>query len=656
MHRRHISRLCLLLCLCCPSLVWAEPATPAAAGGNYPRQYAGLEGPEPGSALEEWKARWLRPAAVTDDAPLSAQELVGGNFPIANYVDPSTATEDLDGASVAYNSSRNEYLVVWQAYLATTENNIYARRYNASGAPLSGVYAICEAQGSQVAPSVAYDAASNQYWVGWTDFRSGTLLQAYLRRLSATGTPVGSEIVASPPGLDAYATRVAAGSGRGVAVWISDPQDGNSHILTHTFDQNGNEAVVILLLSEAVGVVGEPDICYNAEDQHFMVVWPAWSNSTGWDVWGHGLTREMYAATPRFPIETATAHQLYPRVAYSIHADRYLVLWQDGRSGTSWDIYARFVARNGTTGGAAGPIWAGPFADARPSVAARGNAGDFLVAFERSITAGDRMQIYACTVSSGGSVSAPFVVRLWNNVRYAPAVASRSGSNEYLIAWTDRGALTQDDIFAQRVRHDGNLQGGVIAVALGRKGQEQPAVAFNSAAREYLVVWQDYRSGSDYVVYGRRVSSSGALLGTEMVVASAAMLHGEPVVTYNATSNQFLVVWQQVSPSSGYDIHAQRVTGSGQKTGAAILVSSGTNTTDEGQPSVAWNSYRNEYYVAWHAFTNSKWRIYGQRVSSAGQLLGTNALLSYGSEFTHAARVAYNPQQDEYLVVWQDTR
>ena len=656
MRQRWFAPLLVLLLVLCPAGVHAEPLTPGTAHPPRDPLIAPLDDPAP-SGLQEWKERWLPPPDAPGQAPLAALDLVGGNFAIADYLDPSTPTENLDGAAVAYSSARSEYLVVWQAYLAATGNNLYAQRYNAAGAPISIIYNISVGPGHQVAPSVAYDAASNQYWVAWTDTRSGTRLQAYLRRLTAVGVPVGDEILVSPPSIDGYAARVAAGGGRGVVVWTSDPDDGNSHVLVRCFDQNGNEAVGTLLLSEQFGVVGEPDICYNGEDQHFMAVWDAWVQATGWDVWGHGLTINMQAATQRLVLERTSAAHRYPRVAYSPQGDKYLVVWQDGRSGVTWDIYGRFLARNGATSGAALPIYAGPYTDSRPSVAAQGNGAAFLVPFERSLTAGDRMQIYASTVSSGGAVAAPFAIRIWHNVRYLPAIAARGGSNEYLVAWTDRGALTQDDIFAQRVRHDGSLLGGHLSVALGRKGQELPRAAFNPSAQEYLVVWQDYRDGADYVLYGRRLSSSGGLLGSELIIANAAMLHGDAAVTYSPTANQYLVVWQQVtSPASGYDIYAQRLSATGQKVGAAIFVSAGTNTTDEGQPCVAWNSNRNEYYVAWHAFTDARWRIYGQRVSAAGQLLGSNTLLSYGSQFTHAARLAYNSQLDEYLVVWQDTR
>ena len=657
MRLRPLAPWLVVLCLCCPLLVRAEPPLPGAAIGTPPTDLAAVADPSPAAVKQQWLERALGAPPPQAAGSASAQDLIGGNFPIANFLDPSTPSELLNNASVAFNSARNEYLVVWQAYVTETSNNIYARRYNASGDPISIIYNICVAPGHQVAPSVAYDAASNQYWVAWTDTRSGTQLQGYLRRLTTMGTPTGNELIANPGGQeDAYAIRVAAGGGRAVAVWISDPGDGNSHILIHCYDQNGNEAVVILLLSDVVGVVGEPDVTYNPEDQHFMIVWEAYTQATGWDARGRIVTRDIAGVSPVLSLEGNAAANRYPRVAYNAQGDRYLVVWQDSRSGTSWDIYGRLVARDGTMGGA-GAIYASPYADARPAVAPQGNSAAFLVPFERSLTAGDRMQIYAIPVSTGGALGTVFAVRVWHNVRTAPALASRNGSNEYLIAYTDRGALTQDDIFAQRVRHDGSLLGGYLPVALGRKGQELPKAAYNPAAQEYLVVWQDYRSGTDYHVYGRRLASNGTLLGAELVIANAAMLHGDPVVVYNATSNEYLAVWMQVtSPSSGYDIYAQRLSATGQKLGAAIFVSPGTVTTDEGVPAVAWNANRNEYYVVWHAFTDSRWRICGQRLSAAGQLLGTNTLLSYGSEFTHAARLAYNPQRDEYLVAWQDVR
>jgi hypothetical protein len=613
----------------------------------------------PRSTLAEWEERWaLRGTHLgTEAAEARALDLVGANFPIASFPDATSVMEGLASSSAAYNPVRNEYLVAWHASTQATAANIHARRFSASGSPLGGEFVISAAAGPQVVPNVAYNDATDQYWVTWTDYRSGPSPDVYLRRLSANGSPLGGEMVVNEGAPSAFASRVACGGGRCAVVWASDPDDGNSHILIKGYNADGSPLTGVLLLSGHPGVATEPDICFNAEDGHFAAVWYEWHSGTDWDIGAYGLDSLLRKSFGRISISSSSGNQVYPRVAYSAGADRYCVVWQDGRSQQTWDIYGQLLARSGQFASSALPIFSGPFHDEAPAVAGHGSGSQFMVAYERDILGSGYDQIFASTVTGGAAISGSFAVRNAYNTRAGAAIVHASGSNEYFVTLTDHYAQTQPDILAQRVRSDGTVVGSLIVVSQGRKGQEVPGVAFNSSRNEYLVVWQDYRSGSDYDVYGRRVSATGALMGQELIIASQGALNGEPKVAHNSRSDEYLVVWQEIrSATSGYDIYAQRVGGGGDLRGSAIFISRNTATINEGRAVVAYNPIVDEYLVVWHAFTDGQWRIWGQRVSAAGQLPGSNYLISASSGNTQTPRIAHNSQRNEYLVVWQDSR
>lgn len=616
------------------------------------------------SALAEWTDRQALGQALPPDgeSPVVSFDLVGGNFAIASFPDAVSGQEELDNPELAHNPARNEYLVVWQAYMRTTGMNIYARRMTASGTFPAPAFAVCESAGDQVAPMVAYDASADQYWVVWTDCRADQPFQVRARRVSASGALQGAEIAVSTGTHRQFAARVACGAGHALIIWVDEMSPSASCILIRGYDSSGNPFTGPLLLSPADGRATEPDVCFNPDDGQFLAAWEQDNASTSWDIWRYRLTSNLITLDgPALSVSTAQGQQHKPRVAYNPTGGQYIVVWQDGRSLSTYDIYGQRLSRTGAPSGGAIAVFAGLYDDTNPVVAAQSSGASFMVAFERDTSGGRKTQIYACSVSAGGVASGPFAVRDWYNVRLAPAIAHANASTDYMVVWADSGWGTQPDVQAQRVSTGLSTQGALITVSAGRKGQEAPSVAYNEERDEYLAVWQDFRSGVDYVIRGRRVSPQGALLPSEFVIAATGAVMGDPCVAYNPPSREYLVVWEEVhSPAAGYDIYAQRVSGSGQLQGNPVWVSNGTHTIDEGRPQVVCNTLSGDYLVVWHALTgdppNPRWHIWSQVLSSDGALRGTNLQVSTGSGSEMTPRVAYNWRANEYVVIWQDAR
>lgn len=150
----------------------------------------------------------------------------------------------------------------------------------------------------------------------------------------------------------------------------------------------------------------------------------------------------------------------------------------------------------------------------------------------------------------------------------------------------------------------------------------------------------------------------------------------EPAVAYNATDDQFLVVWYGDDSSSGnvdeeFEVFGQALDAGGTPLPAndvRISFAGGTGDPTYGAflPDVAWNSTSNEYLVVWSAdnpedgCVNQELEIWGQVVdASVSPLYGGNFRISFAGgsgDPTFDAdypAVAYNPFLDEYLAVWQ---
>jgi uncharacterized repeat protein (TIGR01451 family) len=220
--------------------------------------------------------------------------------------------------------------------------------------------------------------------------------------------------------------------------------------------------------------------------------------------------------------------------------------------------------------------------------------------------------------------------------------------------------------------------GGTLNTAFAA---QRPAVAYNTTNQEYLVVWEgDDTTDGEFEIFGQRLTGSGVLTGTNDFALSAMGPAGDvnydagaADVVYNVANNEYLVVWHgedDTAPlvDNEFEIFGQRLNAA---TGAAVgtndfrISDMGTNgdiNFDGFDPAVAYNNTQGEYLVVWEGDDtfNDEFEIYGQRLTAAtGAAVGTNDFrlsdMGPDNSLSYTARnpdVAYNPAQDEYLVVW----
>ncbi|MEM7033119.1 MAG: DUF11 domain-containing protein, partial [Chloroflexota bacterium] len=219
------------------------------------------------------------------------------------------------------------------------------------------------------------------------------------------------------------------------------------------------------------------------------------------------------------------------------------------------------------------------------------------------------------------------------------------------------------------------------------------AVAYNSTANEYLVVWEADDTDSSGVldqereIFGQRIDgTTGEEVGTNDFRISDAGGDGNtligafnPAVAYNSTDNEYLVVWEaDDTDSSGvlegeFEVFGQRLNGTtGEEVGTndfriSDAGGNGNTNIDAGKAAVVYNSTENEYLVVWESddtdsgsIVNEAFEIFGQRLDgTTGVEVGTNdfRISDVGGDtntLVDARRpaVAYNSTDNEYLVVW----
>ncbi len=269
---------------------------------------------------------------------------------------------------------------------------------------------------------------------------------------------------------------------------------------------------------------------------------------------------------------------------------------------------------------------------------------------------------------------------------FNPAVVFNDLDNTFLVVWTGiDGRAGEMELFGQRLDASGAELG--VDFRIAPAPARFPAVAFNRAESEYLVVWQGeerQRPGAAEI-FGQRLSAAGEATGPHAFRISAMGADDDdaaygayrPALAYNADQNEYLVVWQgdddrAAHVDDAFEIFGQRLGAKGEGVGAtgfriSTMGPDGDPAYDAALPAVAYNGTAQEYLVVWlgdhHAqgLVDNELEVFGQRLDArSGEAVGTNGfrISSVGPDGVpayDAARPAavYNPIGEEYLVVWR---
>jgi YD repeat-containing protein len=239
-----------------------------------------------------------------------------------------------------------------------------------------------------------------------------------------------------------------------------------------------------------------------------------------------------------FAISTAAKQQYDPVVAFD--GTNYLVVWRDYRNGAgNPDIYGARVSQAGVVLDPAGIAISTASGDqSNPAIAFDGS--NYVVGWMdgRSGTSED---VYACRVTPAGAVLEPSGVAIasGSHNELLPAI-SRDGSN-FLFVWMDYRSGTNYDVYGARVTSTlAVLDAGGFLISGAAGNQQYPTAAFDG--RNYLVVWEDKRGGTYYDIYGARVSPTASVLDPSGVaISTAAEDQWQPRLTYDGQG--YLVVW-----------------------------------------------------------------------------------------------------------------
>ena len=332
----------------------------------------------------------------------------------------------------------------------------------------------------------------------------------------------------------------------------------------------------------------------------FLVVWTQKGTTTGFDIYGARINTNGYNldGIVNLPICTALNDQVFPSVSWN--GETFLVVWQDGRNGGRSDIYGARVTPQGI------------------------------------VLDPDGFPIHIGT-------------SLYNQVL---PVVSFDGTN-HLVVWEGQGKKNIHNIYCTRVSPEGEvLDQQPIPLAPSAQDQTYPAVDFDG--NNYLVVWSQKESSSQWDVMGARVTPLGEVIDTEPVKinSSPSGTSRKPVLSWNGES--YLVVWVLSTKTGQWSLYGKRV-----GPDMEILDSTDVDIESDGTeklylyPAVFWDG--SNYLLVWEEEdSGNSFSISGATVTTGGPSISVSSpvVISFAGLTANSSFPALATLGDTALVVW----
>lgn len=155
------------------------------------------------------------------------------------------------------------------------------------------------------------------------------------------------------------------------------------------------------------------------------------------------------------------------------------------------------------------------------------------------------------------------------------------------------------------------------------RDSSQPAIAYDTVNKKYMVIWTDYRNGlSNTDIYGRICDASTAgsglqatapVCGPEFAITIDTLSQNQPKIAFDSSTSRYLVVWTNTT-AAGTELKAKILDASGTQVVAPFVFTpiTGLESVFNGQSitvsysghsgaDIAYNPVTQRFVVAWIA-------------------------------------------------------
>lgn len=346
----------------------------------------------------------------------------------SNGIDISNAANCQSEPSIGFNDIN--YLVAWQDY-RNASWDIYAQMVDTLGAPIDTCIAVSTKEDSQINPSVT--GGYTNYLIVWESLGSDSIWDVFGARVDQSGFVLDTAGI--PIAVDAYFQRhpeVAFSGANYLVVW----EDSNSYypdIYGARIDTSG-ALLGQIAISTAPREQVTPTVAFDGTN--YFVVWRDARSGNDWNIYGSRVDVSGAVLDAGIAITSAVGWQYSPAVECG--GANYLAVWEDDRNGLDVpDIYGARIDTSGVVLDSAGiPIAIAHGQQRHPMVAFDGI--NYLVVWQ-DFRSDSTWDIYGAKVSISGEVLNTYVVCAQSGNQFVPALTK--GNNNHILVtysgWTD---------------------------------------------------------------------------------------------------------------------------------------------------------------------------------------------------------------------------
>ena len=442
-------------------------------------------------------------------------------------------------------------ITTWQDKRTGTLD-IYAQRVDANGNiqwPNNGV-AICTETNIQREPEIVSDETGGAI-ITWEDLRSG-IVNLYAQRINANGITQWTEngVGIATEAYIAENPKITTDNNTGAIIVWKDSRNGNYDIYAQRVNSSGT-------IQWGQGGIG---ICQTTGTQDTPQLIPDGAGGTiiSWrdyrdaaishyDIYAQKVNPDGTIAWDTDGIAICTA--IKEQRALKIVSDQSrgaIIVWQDYRSDSKWNVYAQKINSAGA------------------------------------------VQWTANGVAIGT-----------DSLHQGEVDAVSDGNGGALIAWQLYND-TDEDIYAQHINGDGEAQWqayGIDVCAL-TEFQSDPRIASDGKSGA-CIIWEDKRDGTNWALYGQRIEgpsiwyfAEGTTTGTFeewLTVQNPTDLQAEVQFTFMKTDSSTAIETTSIAGTKRYTLDASSVSGL-ESADFSTKVESTNGTTIVAERSMYWNS------------------------------------------------------------------
>ena len=533
----------------------------------------------------------------------------------------STADDTQGDVEIIFDGAN--YFVVWDdnRNYSMSGADIYGARVDTSGTVFDTLgIAISTETGNQQCPAIAFDGTN--YIIVWNDDRSGIDFDIYGARVSPLGVVLDTAGIAIFDANNWFPWFMSvAFDGTNYFVTCHSWSDSTEHDVYGT--RVNTAGIVLDTAGIPISTLADwqfyPMVAFDGTN--YMVIWEGGAYGGAFvDVFGARVNQSgIVLDTTEILISSQANSQEGQAVAFD--GTNYLAVWEDYRNDPYYDlyftdIYGTRVSPSGTILDPEGiTIAQGVDYQVNSSVAFDGT--NYLVVWDNGFAG--IYDIYGTRVSQLGIVIDTTSIAVSSAVGTQRFSSVAFGDTNYLVAWQDERSGVYD-IYGARIDPTGTvLDTSGIPISTATDKQEFPSIVYDGS--NYLVTWQDYRSSFHYDIYGARVDQTGTVLDTAGIAISTAVIDQKyPSTAFDGTN--FMVVWQDKRSGLEWDILGARVSQLGVVLDTAgILISAAPG--NQTMPSVKFDD--TNYIVVWQDDRSGYYSedIYGAKLDTSGMVIDT---------------------------------